>query len=353
MRSHCSEKSPRVGLSPVTVPVSLEIQVLSRFTPPTGNQEPNGLLTLITTFRSQFMDENRQIISISLTTRTVGSFALGCGLLLAASAVADDADVELKKFQGTWDVIELVENGKVLSAEKIRELLPSGGRAQVIENAIIFRSPRDGQQHAKTFSIDPAEYPKHIDIGDSQGNRSLGIYQFDQGNLVICVADQGQASRPDNFSADANSQRMRMVLKRGPAVSKPVPQGQTPPPKPAAANALKSLSDSDISKMLPGLWALNDSAGALLVRFRTDGTFSTVREALEASLFHRTFVQRPVSTGTWSVKNGLLTAQVMTSIDASRVNRLFSFDIRSISAADMIFVDPLGRVVRATRVQNP
>lgn len=296
------------------------------------------------------MDENRQIFSISVTTRTVGSFALGCGLLLAASAVADDADVELKKFQGTWDVIELVENGKVLSAEKIKQVLPSGGRAQVIENAIIFRSPRDGQQHAKTFSIKPAEYPKHIDIGDSQGNRSLGIYQFDQGNLIICVAGRPEAPRPDSFSAEADSQRMRMVLKKSSAVSKPVArEPAATSPKPAPANALKSLNDADISRMLPGTWVLKDSAGALLVSFKSDGTFSTVREALEASLFHRTFVQRPVSTGTWSVKSGQLTALVTTSVDAYRVNRAFSFDIRSISATDLIFVDQLGRVVRAGR----
>ncbi|HIK93897.1 MAG TPA: TIGR03067 domain-containing protein [Planctomycetes bacterium] len=265
-----------------------------------------------------------------------------------------DEDPELKKFQGHWEVTDLIENGKVIAKEKIRELLPSGGRAEIIGNAIIFRSPQDGKQHSKVFRIEPTKYPKRIEITASQGKDSWGIYQFDTGKLVICLADPDEADRPDDFSAEADSNRMMMVLKRTtakrPAAKAPAVTAATKP-KPTAA--LQGLTDAQITKMLAGTWRLNDNAGFLFITFRSNGTVSTVREYQELRLFHKSFVQTPISGGTWSVKNGQLTAHVTRSVEIARVNRLFSFSIRSVSATDLIFVDSLGRVARAARVQKP
>ena len=92
----------------------------------------------------------------------------------------------------------------------------------------------------------------------------------------------------------------------------------------------------------------------LVVRhFQANGIVSTLREYQELRLFHKSFVQTPISSGTWSVKNGSLTIRVTASVRIERVNRVFSFAIRSISATDMIFVDSLGRIGSGTRMLPP
>lgn len=278
---------------------------------------------------------------------------LAAALITCAPCRSDDEDPELRKFQGHWEVTDLVEDGKVIAKQKIRELLPSGGRAQIIENAIIFRSPTDGKQGAKVFRIEPAKYPKRIEVSTSQGKDSWGIYQFDADKLVICLTDPNEAARPGDFSAEAGSKRMRMVLKRSaarPLATKTPAVAGTQKPQPA--QALKGLTDVDLTKMLAGTWRLNDNAGSLFVTFNANGTVTTVREYQELRLFHRSFVQTPISGGTWSIKNGQLTAHVNRSVQIERVNRLFSFSIRSVSATDLIFVDSLGRVACAARVQK-
>jgi len=71
----------------------------------------------------------------------------------------------------------------------------------------------------------------------------------------------------------------------------------------------------------------------------------------ELRLFHKTFVQTPVSSGTWQVQKGDLLLQVTSSIHASRAGQRLPFTIRSISAKDVIFVDYLGRLAQATKVR--
>ncbi|MDG2126715.1 MAG: TIGR03067 domain-containing protein [Fuerstiella sp.] len=128
-----------------------------------------------------------------------------------------DKDPELRKFQGYWDVTDLVEDGKMIAKENIREILPSGGRVQIIENAIIFRTPADGRQSAKVFRIEPAKYPKRIEVSTSQGKDSWGIYQFDADKVIICLTDPNEAERPDDFPAESGSKSMMKMVKRSAA----------------------------------------------------------------------------------------------------------------------------------------
>lgn len=71
-------------------------------------------------------------------------FLLLC-LLVGSPLLAGDKDPDLKQFAGHWDVIQLVENGQVILREAIGEWLPSGGRAEIADNAIIFRSSQGGK----------------------------------------------------------------------------------------------------------------------------------------------------------------------------------------------------------------
>jgi uncharacterized protein (TIGR03067 family) len=268
-------------------------------------------------------------------------------LLLVPSTVAADQDPETKQLQGRWEVIELAEDGKVIPKEAIREWLPSGGRFQIVENAIIFTSPSDGKKYVKVFSLDSTQYPKGIDLMTRDKKDGLGIYRFDNDRLVVCISDPTESKRPTEFSAKAGSKRMLMVLQRSTS------QGQQPAPakQQPSGKAGTVLTDAQVTEMLKSTWRYTDSIGALFATLNSNGTFSTVREVKEIRLFQKMFVQTPISTGTWTVQNGRLSFNVQTSVQWDRVNRQFDFLVRSISSRDLIFVDSFGRVGQAVKVK--
>lgn len=274
---------------------------------------------------------------------------------VSSTFAQENNSAELKQFQGRWNVIELVENGRVLSAEQIKSELPSGGQAEIIENTIIFQSPKDGKKYAKTFSITPTQYPKTLSIFSQQVLDGYGVYKFDDGRLVICIAHPDAGDRPNDFSAAEGSNRMLMVLKKEETTTKPkevasstIPAAK-PPSQPAGAG--KVITDEQVTTLLRGTWKYNDSVGALYVTFDPSGTFHTVREVKERNVFHKVFVQTPISSGRWSVQNGKLRFTVLSSIHLEKVHREFDFTIRSISNTDFIFIDYMGHTGRSVRVR--
>lgn len=283
----------------------------------------------------------------------LASVFIGASSLFAA----DNDNAELKLFQGRWKIVELVENGKVMSQEAIQTELPSGGQAEIIENTIIFQSPSDGKKYAKTFSVTATQYPKTISIFSQQVMDGYGTYQFDGDRLIICIAHPDSSDRPTEFSAPEGSHRMLMVLKRDETPSK-VAQPEVAPRKTLpeqttaqASSAGKIITDAEVTALLHGTWRYTDSIGGLFVTFQPNGTFSTVREVQERNLFHKVFVQTPVSSGRWIVQNGKLKFTVLSSIHWDKVQKEFDFTIRSISQSDLIFIDYLGQTGRSIRVR--
>lgn len=283
----------------------------------------------------------------------------GMGGLFVAIAVvglalaADNTQTELDRFQGNWQVIELVEDGKVIPREAIREWLPSGGRFEIVENAIIFTSPHDNHKHVKAFSLDPTQYPKAIEISTPEKKDGWGIYRFDEQRLVICLSDSDESARPEGFTAKTGSKRTLMVLERPTKIKEVSLKPDRPAPAKVEADGAtaKLLTDAEVSEMLKGTWRYSDTAGALFISFAADGTFRTVRESPEIRLFQKVFVQTPISSGSWKVRNGEVDFNVTSSIHASRVGATFPFTVRSISDKDLIFVDYMGRLGQAAKVR--
>lgn len=268
-------------------------------------------------------------------------------ILVGQSLSAQEKNPELTRFQGHWEVIELAEDGKVIPKEAIKEWLPSGGKLEIVDNAIIFRSPDDGKKHVKLFSIDATQSPKGVEIITKEGKDAWGIFRFDDNQLVICMSDP-EGKRPTEFSAKAGSKHLLMTLERQNAENKPAASATKPEPKGIVA---KPLTDTEVQSLLKGTWVYRDSAGSLYVTYTADGHFNTVREVQELRLFQKAFVQTPVSSGTWAVKNGQLLMTVTASRHPDKVNHNFPFAVRSISDKDLIFVDYLGRVGQAARVR--
>jgi uncharacterized protein (TIGR03067 family) len=266
-------------------------------------------------------------------------------MLIAKTIAAADQDVDLKHFQGHWEVVELVEDGKIIPREAIREWLPSGGQFEIAENALIFTSPHDGKKHVKVFSLDATQFPKGFDLSTRAKTEATGIYHFDNGQLIICLSDPDESKRPTEFSAKDGSKQVLMTLQR--MDKRPVAQAKQEP----SGAAAKVLNDGQVKELLMGTWRYTDNVGALFVTFHPDGTFSTVREVKEMRLFQKVFVQTPISTGKWNLQNGKLAFHVRTSVHPDRVNKEFDFFIRSITDHDFIFVDYLGRVGQAVKVR--
>jgi uncharacterized protein (TIGR03067 family) len=254
---------------------------------------------------------------------------------------------ELAEFQGNWEVTELVEDGKVIPKEAISDWLPSGGKFEIVENAMIFTSNHDGKKHAKVFAIDPTRSPKGLELSTKEGKDGWGIFKFDDDRLVICMADP-ENDRPTEFSAKEGSKRLLMTIRRVKSTAK---TDSTAPRQKPTGVAARVLTDDDVATMVKGTWRYNDNIGSLFITFTADGTFSTVRTMQEIRLFQKVFVQTPVSSGTWSVKSGDLIMHVTASTHRDRVNQQFPFAVRSISDKDLIFVDYLGRVGQATKVR--
>ena len=284
--------------------------------------------------------------------RTLVTVALSLGL--GISSCAAETNPELAQFQGDWEVIQLVEDGKVIPREAIREWLPSGGRARIAENAIIFTSRQDGAATVKVFSIDGTRIPKGIDVTSREKEVSQGIYRFDNNQLVVCFSDPKVGSRPDDFSAAAGSQRALMVLSRvadkRPAAA-PTAATSAETRQPVSHAAAKVLTDAQVKQMLIGTWQLNDGLGLIYATIHPNGTFSTRRDVQEIRVFQTVFVRTPISSGKWSVSNGQLTYHVSASVYPERAGRTVALFLRSISDKDLIFVDALGRVGSGVKVQ--
>lgn len=273
--------------------------------------------------------------------------------LVLVTGLASAQGAELDRFKGDWKVVELVEDGKTIPEEVISEWLPSGGRFTIEDNAVQFTDHTTGKKQLKLFSIDETQSPKGIDFQTREKERETwGIYRFDGDRIVLCLAHPEESERPTTFSAKAGSKHMLMTLERtgGQKVAaKPAPVG----PKAISSNqeAPRFLTDAEAAKAVTGTWRLTDAMGVLIATLSPDGTFSNVREVTELRLFKKTLVQTPVSTGTWTVKNGQILFHVLSATQLDRLNHKYAFTLRSFSDTDMIYVDPYGQVGRAVRVR--
>jgi uncharacterized protein (TIGR03067 family) len=280
-----------------------------------------------------------------------------CGSAIGQNA----AYTELK---GSWQATELVDNGRVVPADAISSWIPSGGRIEIVDNSIVFTSPKDAQRHARVFSLDATTYPRQLNIMDGDKISGQGIYKIDNGNLVVCLAPVSQTSRPTDFTSRENSQRALIVFKRvDPNLSAPTTSAQTVsttavvnlPPPPAVSNlpappTAQPSMDTAVAQYLPGTWKYTDKYGGIFLSLDRNGAYSTYRESVEKSAFQQVFRKLPLSSGTWRTQNGQVVLQCTSAVYADRINKTFPFTIRSVGPTELQFVDYAGNAGKAVRV---
>ncbi len=132
---------------------------------------------------------------------------------ISVIAQSEQLDGEMKRLQGNWRVVELVENGQSIPQDQMNSLLPGGGLVEIVDATMLFKSPVDGHKSTKSFRIDSSSYPKKIAIFDLDRMTGQGIFEHDSGKLVICVSHP-PAAVPTDLSAPAGSSRTMLVLVR-------------------------------------------------------------------------------------------------------------------------------------------
>src|SRR5262245_38020342 len=107
-------------------------------------------------------------------------------LLLAGATRSEDAKKELEKLQGTWDIIEVVNNGQTTPQDKVK-----GGHVVFQGDEMTVRdSSNDKNPRKFRFKLNPKEKPKAIDMtslnGKYKGAVNPAIYQLDGDILKVC-----------------------------------------------------------------------------------------------------------------------------------------------------------------------
>src|ERR1700759_354452 len=109
---------------------------------------------------------------------------------------ANDATAQDKSLKGNWQAVELVDNGRVIAPEAIPGWMPSGGRIEILDNSIVFTSPKDGKRYSRVFSVDATTYPRQLNIYDDGKLSGQGIYRIEEGRLIACISAPSAGPRP-------------------------------------------------------------------------------------------------------------------------------------------------------------
>jgi uncharacterized protein (TIGR03067 family) len=142
---------------------------------------------------------------------------LAVALLVAADTPKDDAvKKEAGMLQGTWRVTSAQRDGTDAPEDEIKKITVTikGDKltAHRTENA---EKPEE-KVYEMSFTIDPSQKPKWIDVtymdGERKGESSQGIYELSDDTLKICMS-RGN-TRPNDFETKPDSQRHLLVLKR-------------------------------------------------------------------------------------------------------------------------------------------
>lgn len=159
--------------------------------------------------------------------------ALTVGMLIAADKPPTQQE-ELKRLGGTWNMFDMeVDGNGVGHAQEEKRIVFDGNKYFFYH--LMNKSPES------TFTLNPAANPRTIDVTQS-GKTNLGIYQFKEGRLEICLARDGKP-RPSVFATQGEPGNGNVLY-----VLKP----KTPP---ATLDPVEAVFQAELKK-LAGNWAV-------------------------------------------------------------------------------------------------
>jgi RNA polymerase sigma factor (sigma-70 family) len=134
-------------------------------------------------------------------------------VLSSLHAWTDTLHRHLANLQGTWDLISLEKEGRLVSAEEVDNLKI----VWIIQADQIVMQSKNGQSTAK-YSLDPSGNPRRIKLiltSDPQKQEQAlrGIYARSNGTLRVCYDPKGEL-QPKKFETKADQTVLLMVFKK-------------------------------------------------------------------------------------------------------------------------------------------
>jgi len=134
-------------------------------------------------------------------------------VLVTGIGLAQDGDdkSDLDRMQGSWEVVSLVEQGKVTAKAELEALV-------VVIEKDNFTTLEKGEAVVKyRIKLDPTKTPKSIDfthlMDKDKDKTEPGIYTFEKDVLKL-VLDEDKKGRPTVFEGKETASYSVMVLKK-------------------------------------------------------------------------------------------------------------------------------------------
>jgi uncharacterized protein (TIGR03067 family) len=124
----------------------------------------------------------------------------GAALAIAADEKKDDAKDDLKKFEGSWQLVAREQDGDKAPAEAVKTV-----KAVVKGNKVTITADGKTVMEAE-FTLDAGKKPKTCDAnvtaGEDKGKKLLAIYEIEGDTIKLCVNEK---ERPKEFTAKKGS----------------------------------------------------------------------------------------------------------------------------------------------------
>jgi uncharacterized protein (TIGR03067 family) len=129
-------------------------------------------------------------------------------LLVTSVAFAGGAG-DVSKFQGAWQRISIIDDGKPVEGAEKASVVFNGNEYTLKDG--------DTAKSKGTFKLDESKNPKEFDVmpgaGPYKGKTLKGIYKFDGDRLIYCIASP-DLDRPKEFASPAGSKLRLYTNKR-------------------------------------------------------------------------------------------------------------------------------------------
>jgi uncharacterized protein (TIGR03067 family) len=233
---------------------------------------------------------------------------------------------------GTWELISLIEDGKPIPSEIVKQTMVANARIVISGQLLAFEKP-DGKVKTLAFTLDPSASPKRMDLAGAINLGSKGIYLRDSDTLLVCFPMTDTESRPTEYVSLPGKNSVVMTFTRVKVVQPAAIKPTAIVPPPVAAKT----TDEEYRTALVGTWGHQSDERIVKGTLNSDDSFSivvTYKKGLK-KVFHT----EERSSGTWRVKDGVVIMTTKASTEPSGKGQVVSYRISSINASEAVYID--------------